>query len=126
MDISRTVFRDDHEMFRTTARRFFERECLPRQADWDEAGQVDRETWLKAGREGLLCVTLPDRIRRRRRRFRPRCGAGRGTARLGVSGPSFGMHSDIIAPYIARFGNEEQKRKWLPGACAARSSWPSP
>jgi acyl-CoA dehydrogenase len=40
------------------------------------------------------------------------------TARLGVSGPSFGMHSDIIAPYIARIGNEEQKRKWLPGACS--------
>ena len=33
--IARTVFRDDHEMFRTTVRRFFERECLPRQAAWD-------------------------------------------------------------------------------------------
>ena len=51
--IARTVFRDDHEIFRTTVRRFFERECLPRQAAWDKAGQVDRETWLKAGREGL-------------------------------------------------------------------------
>ena len=59
MHIARTVFRDDHEMFRTTVRRFFERECLPRQAAWDEAGQVDRETWLKAGREGLLGITLP-------------------------------------------------------------------
>jgi acyl-CoA dehydrogenase len=28
------------------------------------------------------------------------------------------MHSDIIAPYIARIGNDEQKRKWLPGACS--------
>ena len=35
-----------------------------------------------------------------------------------VSGPSFGMHSDIIAPYIFRVGNEEQKRKWLPGAAS--------
>ena len=59
MHIARTVFRDDHEMFRTTARRFFERECVPRQAAWDMAGQVDRETWLKAGREGLLGITLP-------------------------------------------------------------------
>ena len=60
MEIIRNVYREDHEMFRETARRFFERECLPRQAAWDQAGCVDRETWLKAGREGLLCVTVPE------------------------------------------------------------------
>ncbi|WP_256218855.1 acyl-CoA dehydrogenase family protein [Pseudomonas sp. P1.31] len=105
-------------MFRTTARRFFERECLPRQAAWDAAGQVDRETWLKAGREGLLGITLP-----------PEYGGGGGDfghsavfneefARAGVSGPYFGMHSDVIAPYINRCGNEEQKQRWLPGICS--------
>ena len=45
MDIQRTVFHDDHEMLRETARRFFERECLPRQAEWGKAGRTDRETW---------------------------------------------------------------------------------
>jgi acyl-CoA dehydrogenase len=55
----RTVYREDHEMLRDTVRRFIERECVPRQAEWDRAGRVDRETWLKAGREGLLCPTLP-------------------------------------------------------------------
>ena len=56
LSFPRTVFRDDHEMYRETVRRFIERECLPRQAEWDKAGRVDRETWLKAGREGLLCT----------------------------------------------------------------------
>ncbi|MNJ05972.1 Acyl-CoA dehydrogenase [compost metagenome] len=118
MHIARTVLREDHEMFRTTVRRFFERECLPRQAAWDKAGQVDRETWLKAGREGLLGISLPTEY-----------GGGGGDfghcavfneefARCGVSGPYFGMHSDVIAPYINRCGTEEQKRKWLPGVCA--------
>jgi alkylation response protein AidB-like acyl-CoA dehydrogenase len=117
MQIQRSVFRDDHEMFRTTVRRFFERECLPRQAQWNEAGMVDRETWRKAGREGLLCVTLPTEY-----------GGGGGdyghsvvmaeeAARCGLSGVTFNMHSDIIAPYIARVGNAAQKDKWLPGAC---------
>ena len=46
----RSVFREDHEMLRTTVRRFLERECKPRQAEWDKDGKVDRETWLKAGR----------------------------------------------------------------------------
>ena len=54
----RSVFREDHEMLRTTVRRFLERECKPRQAQWDKDGKVDRETWLKAGREGLLCATM--------------------------------------------------------------------
>ena len=54
----RTVFREDHEMLRKTVRRFLESECKPRQSLWDTAGRVDRETWLKAGREGLLCATM--------------------------------------------------------------------
>ncbi len=116
--ITRTVYREDHEMFRATARRFVERECLPRQAEWDAAGCVDRETWRKAGREGLLCTSLPEEY-----------GGGGGDfghcavlieelAAANVSGPGFSLHSDIIAPYILRLGTEEQKRRWLP-KCAS-------
>ena len=114
----RSVFREDHEMLRETIRRFLERECKPRQAQWDKDGRVDRETWLKAGREGLLCTTLD-----------PEWGGAGGDfghaaviveeiARLGVSGLGFGLHSDVVAPYIARLGTPEQKQKWLP-RCAS-------
>ncbi|ABM58674.1 acyl-CoA dehydrogenase family protein [Verminephrobacter eiseniae] len=117
MDVNRTVFRADHEMLRPSARRFFERECVPRQAEWDQAGRIDRQTWLKAGREGLLCVAVPAEY-----------GGGGGdfghaaivleeAHRAGVSGAGFSLHSDIIAPYIVRLGTEAQKQKWLPGIC---------
>ena len=110
----RSVFREDHEMLRDSIRRFLERECKPRQAQWDKDGRVDRETWLKAGREGLLCTTLD-----------PEWGGAGGDfghaaviveeiARSGVSGLGFGLHSDVVAPYIARLGTPEQKQKWLP------------
>ena len=110
----RTVFREDHEMLRATIRRFLERECQPRQAQWDLDGKVDRETWLKAGREGLLCTTLD-----------PEWGGSGGDfghaaviveeiARSGVAGLGFGLHSDVVAPYISRLGTEAQKRQWLP------------
>lgn len=114
----RTVFREDHEMLRQTVRRFLDRECKPRQAQWDKDGRVDRETWLKAGREGLLCTTLD-----------PEWGGAGGdfghaaviveeVARSGVGGLGFGLHSDVVAPYLQRLGSEAQKRRWLPG-CAS-------
>ena len=114
----RTVFREDHEMLRQTVRRFLERECKPRQAQWDQDGKVDRETWLKAGREGLLCTALD-----------PEWGGAGGDfghsaviveeiARAGISGLGFGLHSDIVAPYIERLGTEAQKRQWLPKAAS--------
>ena len=114
----RSVFREDHEMLRETIRRFLERECIPRQAEWDKKGRVDRETWLKAGREGLLCTTLD-----------PEWGGAGGDfghaaviveeiARSGVSGLGFGLHSDVVAPYIARLGTPAQKQQWLP-RCAS-------
>ncbi|CAB3777478.1 Acyl-CoA dehydrogenase [Paraburkholderia caffeinitolerans] len=118
MHITRTVFRDDHEMLRTSARRFLEKECLPKQAEWDKAGKVDRETWLKAGREGLLCTTLPTEYGGGGGDFGHAAVLNEEVSRLNLSGLGFGVHSDIIAPYIARIGNEEQKQKWLPKCCS--------
>ncbi|MGJ7524947.1 acyl-CoA dehydrogenase family protein [Variovorax sp. GB1P17] len=117
MNINRTVYRDDHEMLRDTARRFFERECLPRQAAWDAAGRTDRETWLKAGREGLLCVTVPTAYGGGGGDFGHSCVLAEELHRSGVSGFSLSVHSDITAPYIVRFGTEEQKQRWLPKIC---------
>ncbi|MCA0243476.1 MAG: acyl-CoA dehydrogenase family protein [Proteobacteria bacterium] len=118
MDIVRTVFREDHEMLRESARRFFERECVPRQAEWDRAGRTDRETWLKMGREGLLCVALPAEYGGGGGDFGHAAVVMEEMHRAGVSGAGFSLHSDIIAPYFNRLGTEEQKRRWLPALCA--------
>ncbi|MEK7346690.1 MAG: acyl-CoA dehydrogenase family protein [Pseudomonadota bacterium] len=121
MQINRTVFRDDHEMFRTSVRRFLERECVPHQAAWDKAGCVDRETWLKAGREGLLGITLPTEYGGGGGDFGHSVVFNEEVARSGVSGLGFTVHSDIIAPYIARVGNEAQKEKWIPDTCSGKA-----
>ncbi len=117
LSFPRSVFRDDHEMFRDTVRRFLERECKPRQAQWDADGRVDRETWLAAGREGLLCTLIDSEWGGAGGDFGHSAVMAEELARSGLSGPGFNLHSDIIAPYLQRLGSDEQKRRWLP-ACA--------
>ncbi len=117
MQVERSVYREDHETFRTTVRRFLERECVPHQAEWDRNGQVSREVWLKAGREGLLCTTLPTEYGGGGGDFGHAAIVAEEIAHAGVGGLSIGLHSDIVAPYINRLGTEAQKQKWLPGIC---------
>ncbi|RAS03493.1 acyl-CoA dehydrogenase family protein [Cupriavidus alkaliphilus] len=120
MEVVRSVYREDHEQFRATVRRFLERECLPRQEQWLADGIVDRETWLKAGREGLLCTALPAEYGGGGGDFGHAAVIAEEMAYTGVS-VSFGLHSDIVAPYIARLGTEAQKQRWLPGVCAGET-----
>ncbi|MGT2491774.1 hypothetical protein ACU4GD_17710 [Cupriavidus basilensis] len=72
MQVTRTVFRDDHEMFRHHRRAASSNaNAFRARPPGTRTGVVDRETWLKAGRDGLLCITVADGVRRRRRRLRP-------------------------------------------------------
>src|SRR5438874_306204 len=58
--MDRTLYREEHEMFRRSFRQFVERDVVPNQERWREAGSVDRETWSKAGQNGFLCPWLPE------------------------------------------------------------------
>ncbi|MBK9200627.1 acyl-CoA dehydrogenase family protein [Candidatus Skiveiella danica] len=117
MQIERSVYREDHEIFRNTVRRFLERECMPHQDQWDRDGMASREVWRKAGREGLLCPMLPSEYGGGDGDFGHSAVIAEELARAGVTGFSLGLHSDIVAPYINRLGTEEQKRRWLPSIC---------
>ncbi|CAG2145979.1 acyl-CoA dehydrogenase family protein [Cupriavidus numazuensis] len=110
----RTALREDHEQFRDQVRKFVQREIAPHHHAWEKTGQVPRETWLKAGREGLLLCAIPEEY-----------GGGGGDfghsivvieelMRVLASGPGFPLHSDIVAPYILAYGTEEQRQRWLP------------
>ena len=112
--IPRTLFNADHEGFRDTVRRFIEREIAPFHAGWEEQGYVDREVWRKAGAAGLLCLTMPEAL------------GGAGADKLfsvvlieeltiaGATGIGFGLHNEIVAPYLLRYGTDEQQQRWLP------------
>ena len=43
---------------------------------------------------------------------------GEELARTGMHGPGFGVHNDIIGPYLQRLCTPEQCERWLPGYCS--------
>ncbi len=112
--IARSLFNPDHEAFRDSFRRFMEKEVAPHHERWEEQGYVDREVWLKGGKNGFLCMSMPEQY------------GGSGAGKLftvamieelsgsGFSGLGFGLHNEIVAPYILRYGTDEQKLSYLP------------
>jgi acyl-CoA dehydrogenase len=105
--IERTLFGEQHEQYRDTVRRFLEKEVAPHHAKWEEDGYVDREVWLKAGKNGLLCPSMPEAY------------GGADADRLYSvamfdTGLGFGLHNEIGAPYILKYGSDAQKTKYLP------------
>lgn len=112
--LPRTVYDEEHEIFRQTARAFIEKEVVPHHAQWEKDGAVSREVWRKAGEAGLLCCNAPEAYGGAGADFRYSAIVVEELARVGASGPAFYLHSDIIAPYLVHYGSEEQKREWLP------------
>ncbi|MCB2001048.1 MAG: acyl-CoA dehydrogenase family protein [Burkholderiaceae bacterium] len=112
--IERTLYTPEHIAFRDSYQRFADKEIAPHHAAWEEQGYVDRAVWEKAGANGFLCMTMPED-----------CG-GAGADRLyavaqmevnaagGYSGIGFGLHNEIVAPYVERYGTAAQKQKYLP------------
>jgi len=49
-------------MFRETVRRFMKERLEPRQGDFEENGQPDREIWRDMGAQGLLGVSIPAEV----------------------------------------------------------------
>src|SRR5690606_3525122 len=58
--IERSLFSEEHEMFRDSVRRFLHKEIAPHHEHWEDQGFVDRDAWTKAGAQGLLCATMPE------------------------------------------------------------------
>jgi len=101
-------------MFRASVRRFVEREVVPFHASWEEAGVVPRELWLKAGAEGMLCCTVPEKYGGLGLDYLFNIVVYEELWRVGASGPGFLIHTDMVASYILSFGTEAQKERWLP------------
>ena len=116
--MERTVFEDEHDMFREAFRTFVEREMVPNREKWEEAGIVDRELFAKAGAAGFLAMAIPEQYGGAGvKDFRYNHIVAEEITRADVYPAGLGMtlHSDVCLPYFLDYCNEEQQQRWLPG-----------
>lgn len=114
--MDRTIFEEEHNMFRDSIRKFVEQELVPNHAQWEKDGKVSRECWLKAGENGFLCMSVPEEYGGLGiTDFRYNAIVGEELSRAGCSGPGFTLQNDITCGYLVKYGSEEQKKKYLPG-----------
>ena len=114
--MKRDVFKEEHELFRDQFRKFVAKEIEPKIEGWNERGMVDRETWRRMGQEGFLGAAAPVEYGGAGGDFLYDAVIMEELARVRAHGLAASLHSDICLPYIETFGNEEQKKKFLPGS----------
>jgi acyl-CoA dehydrogenase len=115
----------EHSDFRKVFRKFVAKEITPHREEWDKAGIVPRDLWLKMGKQGFLCPWLPEEyggldvdVRYSLLIVNEELAWGDG---FNVGVP---LHSDVATPYLYSYGTEDLKRRLLPktttgeGICA--------
>ena len=116
MDLSLT---DEQKLIAETAREFADGVIVPRARDSDRAGKFDRDLATKLGEMGYLGAPVAEKYGGRGLDYLSygliveQVGRADSSARTVVS-----VVTSLVAGSIERWGNEEQKLRWLPRLCS--------
>ncbi|MFM8318589.1 MAG: acyl-CoA dehydrogenase family protein [Bacteroidota bacterium] len=102
-------------MIGSSVKEFATRRIKPFSMEWDESQEFPRDLFKEMGHLGLMGVLVPEAYG----------GTGLGyeeyveaIVELSKADPSIGLsmaaHNSLCTGHIMAFGNEEQKRRWLP------------
>ncbi|WP_342512054.1 acyl-CoA dehydrogenase family protein [Sporosarcina sp. FSL K6-1522] len=113
--MEKTYLKQEHAIFRKAFRKFLEIEVVPFYDQWEKDRIIPRALWKKMGEQGFLCPWLAEEYGGFNADFGYSVVATEEITRVGSSLLGFGLHNDVVVPYLNAFGNEEQKHRWLPG-----------
>lgn len=105
---------DEHVLFRETLRKFLAKEAIPHYDEWEKNKLIPISFWKKLGEMGFLCPQVDEAYGGLGLDFSYGVIIGEEMERVGAGLTGVGLHNDIVVPYIESFGNEEQKKRWLP------------
>lgn len=106
---------EEQSLVRDMARDFAREELAPRAKKHDKQGFIDPDILEKMGELGLWGLTVPEE----------HGGAGMGNLALSLvleeinaacasTGVTLSVHNSLLGAPIRKYGNEEQKKQWLP------------
>ncbi len=105
---------EDLILLEAVTRRFLEQEIAPDYEDFVANGCVSREAWEKTGAAGLLCAGIDEAYGGAGGTFAHDAVIAHVMGEIGLNHFGVALHSTIVAPYIAHYGSEDQKKCWLP------------
>ncbi|MEW6209491.1 MAG: acyl-CoA dehydrogenase family protein [Acidobacteriota bacterium] len=111
---------DEHKMIAQTAHEFTEKEILPRDAEIEAKDyKLTRDLLRKAGELGLLSIDIPEKYGGAGLDLLSSLVASENMSGQASFSGSIGAHTTIGTLPIVYFGNEEQKKKYLPRLATA-------
>ena len=116
--MKRTIFTDEHQLFREGFQQFVQKEMVPNNDRWEAEGIISREIFEKAGENGFLGIDLPEEYGGsgvKDYRFNQIMGEEFDLAGVAAAGSGLGLHNDICIPYFKEYCNADKKKRWMPG-----------
>ena len=106
---------EDVDLLRETVRAFANDRIAPRAAEIDEKNEFPRDLWPELGELGLLGITVEEEYGGAALGYLAHVVAMEEISRASASlGLSYGAHSNLCVNQLRRWGNEEQRAKYLP------------
>ena len=106
---------EDIDALRETVRKFALEEIAPKSAEVDRSNDFPMELWEMMGSLGLHGITISEEFGGVDMGYLAHCVAVEEISRANAAiGMSYGAHSNLCINQIYRWGNEQQKNKYLP------------
>jgi alkylation response protein AidB-like acyl-CoA dehydrogenase len=111
---------ENNKMVQEMARDFAEKHIRPYLMEWDEAQIFPIDTFKHMGELGLMGILVPEEYGGSGFGYQEYVTAIVEIAKVcGSIGLSLAAHNSLCTGHILAFGNDEQKRKWLPKLASA-------
>jgi len=106
---------EDVDALRETVRKFAQEEIAPKSAEVDRSNDFPMELWEMMGNLGLHGITISEEFGGVDMGYLAHCVAVEEISRANAAiGMSYGAHSNLCINQIYRWGNAQQKTKYLP------------
>ena len=106
---------EDIDLLRESVAAFSADRIAPRAAEIDESNQFPRDLWPELGELGLLGITVEEEYGGSALGYLAHVIAMEEISRASASvGLSYGAHSNLCVNQLRRWGNDEQRQRFLP------------